>query len=384
MARATKAEKARLLNAAYRLLGQRDGTRRGGPASRPGVRVVAPAGLPLSPGSGRPERPGTGGRADRRGHLQVAGQHRTRNPRIRPTQRTLPRPGRHPGSDGAPEHRPSTTWVNDNPGKLSGRCISTTRSIDFSSASWPTPTRCWCRPARVRLPPTEWSAHMQMAAIYTRVSSERQREAHTIASQTAALVEWATTLDLEVPRDWIFEDDGYSGATLERPGLERVRDLAAGGDIEVVLVHSPDRLSRKVRLPGAVDRRARTSRGRDALPQCPVERHRRGSTAGAVSGHDRRVRTRPDPRTVSAGETAPRASGRDQRHERRPVWLPLSSEARRCTGLVRRRRGRSARRARHLRALHRHGLEHRGESAGGSTSKAWPRGRPGPAGGPRR
>ena len=86
---------------------------------------------------------------------------------------------------------------------------------------------------------------MQMAAIYTRVSSERQREAHTIASQTAALVEWATTLDLEVPRDWIFEDDGYSGATLERPGLERVRDLAAAGDIEVVLVHSLDRLSRK-------------------------------------------------------------------------------------------------------------------------------------------
>ena len=40
---------------------------------------------------------------------------------------------------------------------------------------------------------------MQMAAIYTRVSSERQREAHTIASQTAALVEWATTLDLKVP-----------------------------------------------------------------------------------------------------------------------------------------------------------------------------------------
>ena len=48
-----------------------------------------------------------------------------------------------------------------------------------------------------------------------------------------------------MPREWIFEDDGYSGATLERPGLERVRDLAVGGDIEVVLVHSPDRLSRK-------------------------------------------------------------------------------------------------------------------------------------------
>jgi site-specific DNA recombinase len=86
---------------------------------------------------------------------------------------------------------------------------------------------------------------MQMAAIYARVSSEQQREAHTIASQTAALIEWAKTLDLEVPKAWIFEDDGYSGATLERPGLERIRDLAADGQIQIVLVHSPDRLSRK-------------------------------------------------------------------------------------------------------------------------------------------
>jgi site-specific DNA recombinase len=86
---------------------------------------------------------------------------------------------------------------------------------------------------------------MRMAAIYARVSSEQQREAHTIASQTAALIEWARTLDLEVPKAWIFEDEGYSGATLERPGLERVRDLAADGQIHTVLVYSPDRLSRK-------------------------------------------------------------------------------------------------------------------------------------------
>src|SRR5213080_3055134 len=86
---------------------------------------------------------------------------------------------------------------------------------------------------------------MQMAAICARVSSEQQREAHTIASQTAALIELARTLDLEVPKAWIFEDEGYSGATLERPGLERVRDLAAEGQIQAVLVHSPDRLSRK-------------------------------------------------------------------------------------------------------------------------------------------
>src|SRR3990167_4327811 len=86
---------------------------------------------------------------------------------------------------------------------------------------------------------------MRMAAIYARVSSEQQREAQTIASQTAALIEFARTHELEVPKAWVFEDAGYSGATLERPGLERVRDLAAEGQIQAVLVYAPDRLSRK-------------------------------------------------------------------------------------------------------------------------------------------
>src|SRR6266576_1514634 len=86
---------------------------------------------------------------------------------------------------------------------------------------------------------------MRMTAIYARVSSAQQREENTIASQTAALIEFAKSHDLEVPREWVFEDEGYSGATLERPGLERVRDLAAEGQIQVVLAYSPDRLSRK-------------------------------------------------------------------------------------------------------------------------------------------
>ncbi len=86
---------------------------------------------------------------------------------------------------------------------------------------------------------------MRMAAIYARVSSEQQREAHTIASQTALLIEFAKGHNLEVPKEWVFEDEGYSGATLERPGLERVRDLAAEGQIQVVLAYAPDRLSRK-------------------------------------------------------------------------------------------------------------------------------------------
>ena len=83
------------------------------------------------------------------------------------------------------------------------------------------------------------------AAIYARVSSDRQKESGTIASQTAALQQCARERAYSVPPEWVFEDDGFSGARLDRPGLEAVRDLAAEGRIEAVLVLSPDRLSRK-------------------------------------------------------------------------------------------------------------------------------------------
>ena len=74
------------------------------------------------------------------------------------------------------------------------------------------------------------------AAIYARVSSDRQREQATIASQTTALQAYAAAHGYVVPPAWVFEDDGYSGTTLVRPGLEAVRDLAAAGHIEAVLV----------------------------------------------------------------------------------------------------------------------------------------------------
>ena len=40
-------------------------------------------------------------------------------------------------------------------------------------------------------------------------------------------------------------DDGYSGATLARPALEQLRDLAAAGALDRVYVHSPARLARR-------------------------------------------------------------------------------------------------------------------------------------------
>ena len=86
---------------------------------------------------------------------------------------------------------------------------------------------------------------MTSAAVYARVSSARQAKDETIGSQLAALREHAAASRLDVPEEWVFADEGHSGATLIRPGLEALRDLAAQGCLDVVLVYSPDRLARK-------------------------------------------------------------------------------------------------------------------------------------------
>ncbi len=86
---------------------------------------------------------------------------------------------------------------------------------------------------------------VRVAAIYARVSSERQRQEQTIQSQTAALRELAEQRGLLVPPELVFEDEGFSGASLQRPALERLRDRAVEGCFEVVLCHAPDRLARR-------------------------------------------------------------------------------------------------------------------------------------------
>ena len=81
------------------------------------------------------------------------------------------------------------------------------------------------------------------AAFYARVSGEQQAAAHTIESQMAALSERARD-GTPVPPERQFVDDGYSGATLIRPALDRLRDLVSVGTIDRIYVHSPDRLAR--------------------------------------------------------------------------------------------------------------------------------------------
>ena len=79
------------------------------------------------------------------------------------------------------------------------------------------------------------------AAFYARVSSEQQAVAHTIESQISALSKRAQNDGTPVPPERQFVDDGISGATLVRPALDRLRDLAAVGAIDRIYVHSPDR-----------------------------------------------------------------------------------------------------------------------------------------------
>jgi site-specific DNA recombinase len=86
---------------------------------------------------------------------------------------------------------------------------------------------------------------MKSVAIYARVSSEQQARQATVESQLVALKQRAESEGhIVLPQD-IYVDEGFSGATLKRPALERLRDRAAEGAIERLYVHSPDRLARK-------------------------------------------------------------------------------------------------------------------------------------------
>jgi site-specific DNA recombinase len=86
---------------------------------------------------------------------------------------------------------------------------------------------------------------LAQAALYARVSSEAQASAQTIQSQLAALQTRIKAAGDELTVERHFIDEGYSGSTLVRPALERLRDLVAAGAVDRLYIHSPDRLARK-------------------------------------------------------------------------------------------------------------------------------------------
>jgi len=84
-----------------------------------------------------------------------------------------------------------------------------------------------------------------VVAAYARVSTERQAERRTIAQQLAALRTDAAERAWVLAEEHVYRDDGWRGARLDRPALDRLRDAAARAAIDVVLSTCPDRLARR-------------------------------------------------------------------------------------------------------------------------------------------
>src|SRR5262249_53959523 len=93
--------------------------------------------------------------------------------------------------------------------------------------------------------PASGGRGLTRAALYARVSTDKQEREETVASQVDLLRQTAATRGYEILPGNVFIDDGVSGTRLDRPALERLRDLAAEGVFDVVLVTAPDRLARR-------------------------------------------------------------------------------------------------------------------------------------------
>lgn len=86
---------------------------------------------------------------------------------------------------------------------------------------------------------------MQTAAIYARVSTDWQAEhGYSLETQIAACEKYAADLGAASVTKYI--DDGYSGAYLDRPRLDALRDALRAKIYDVVIVYTPDRLARRL------------------------------------------------------------------------------------------------------------------------------------------
>jgi len=83
------------------------------------------------------------------------------------------------------------------------------------------------------------------AALYARVSTDRQERDQTIDNQLTALRAWVLDQNHELAEEHIYRDEGWSGARLDRPGLDALRDAVHEGAVDLVAVLTPDRLTRR-------------------------------------------------------------------------------------------------------------------------------------------
>jgi site-specific DNA recombinase len=81
-------------------------------------------------------------------------------------------------------------------------------------------------------------------ALYARVSTPNQQQEGTIASQIHSLHLYIRQQGWSLLPTHEYIDEGISGARLDRPALDRLRDCAQRGEFDAVVVLSPDRLAR--------------------------------------------------------------------------------------------------------------------------------------------
>src|SRR5437764_10946675 len=81
-------------------------------------------------------------------------------------------------------------------------------------------------------------------AVYVRVSTQRQAQAQTIEQQLDRLHEYSRSQGWSWDDASMFRDDGYSGASLRRPGLDRLREQVRQAAFDRVMLTEPSRLAR--------------------------------------------------------------------------------------------------------------------------------------------
>jgi hypothetical protein len=97
-------------------------------------------------------------------------------------------------------------------------------------------------PARAEIQ-TSGGGLLTRTTLHARVSTDKQERGETVASQVDLLTQTAAVRGYNVAPGSVFIDEGISGTRLDRPALERLRDLVAEGAFEVVLVTAPDCLA---------------------------------------------------------------------------------------------------------------------------------------------
>src|SRR6266542_3532111 len=127
---------------------------------------------------------------------------------------------------------------------MHGRFAATSRPTNTPSVTGTRAIACWFS-GRLR-PACRHNRRLKMRiALYARVSTSRQAQAQTIDQQLTRLRAYVSEQGWLLDERHIYRDDGFSGASLTRPGLDRLRDTAAQAAFDAVLITAPDRLARK-------------------------------------------------------------------------------------------------------------------------------------------